>query len=224
MLKIGHRGASGYAPENTLKSFQLAIDMGVDGIELDIQRCASGELVVFHDDTLQRLTGAPGYIEETTLANLRKLRVKGAEPIPTLEETLRFIDQRVTLFIEIKSEEAGSIAGAFMESFVASGLRYADFYLISFNHVILKRIRAVHPRIKTGAIIVSLPASLAAFGQECGATSINPAIAYITPELVEDARQRKLEIFAWTCNSARDIARAKALGVDGIMGDYPDRL
>jgi glycerophosphoryl diester phosphodiesterase len=224
MLKIGHRGASGYEPENTLKSFQRAIDLGADGIELDLQRCATGELLVFHDEKLERLTGNPGWIEETPLSALRKLRVKGSEPIPTLEETLAFINRRVVLHIEIKSDAAGEIIGPIMEGWVRKGGSYDDFRLISFNHVLLKRIRDAHANIKTGAIIAALPVMLAAFGTECGATSINPGHAFLSKDLMQDARRRGLEVYAWTCNQERDIAKARAFGVTGMMGNFPDRL
>jgi glycerophosphoryl diester phosphodiesterase len=223
-LKIGHRGASGYEPENTLKSFARAIELGADGIELDIQRCASGELVVFHDDKLERLTGAPGLIEETSLTDLRRLRVKGSEPILTLEETLAFINRRITVHIEVKSDAAGEIIGPFMESMVQKGLAYEDFYVISFFHPLLKRIRETHPKIKTGAIIAALPVMLAAFGTDCGATSVNPAVGFLSKDLVADAHRRNLEVYTWTCNHERDIAKARSLGVTGMMGDFPDRL
>ena len=224
MLVIAHRGASGYAPENTLKSFQLAIDMGADGIELDVRACASGEIVVFHDDHLERLTGAGGRVADTPLAALRKLKVNGSEPIPTLEEVLRFIDRRASLHIEVKTEDAAPATAAMLDALAHRGWGHESFSVISFYHAPLADIRARHPSLQTGAIIVGAPAQLASFGSDCGATSVNPCLEFLTPAFMEDARARSLEVHTWTVNDATSLARARALGVNAVVGDFPDRL
>ena len=99
---IGHRGAKGHLAENTLPSISKAIELGVDGIEIDIFKCASGELVVFHDKTLEKLTNSTGYIEELVLDSIRRIEVLNGYSIPTLEEVLDLINGRVFLNIELK--------------------------------------------------------------------------------------------------------------------------
>ena len=97
MLVIGHRGASGYVTENTLESIQKALDLNVDGIEIDVQRCASGEIVVFHDKELDRLTNHKGLIEKTNFDELSTILIKEKYKIPTLEEVLKLIDGKILL-------------------------------------------------------------------------------------------------------------------------------
>ena len=104
-LVIGHRGAMGYIAENTIPSIEKAIELGVDGIEIDIFKCASGELVVFHDVMLDKLTDLTGKIEEKSLDSLKKAKVLGAYQIPTLNEVMNLIDGRLILNIELKGSE-----------------------------------------------------------------------------------------------------------------------
>ena len=101
-LNMGHRGAKGHIAENTLPSISKAIELGVDGIEIDIFVCKSGELVVFHDKKLDRLTNSNGYIESLEYDSIRKISVLGEHKIPTLNEVLELIDGKVFLNIELK--------------------------------------------------------------------------------------------------------------------------
>src|SRR5690606_5568826 len=102
ILKIGHRGAKGHVPENTIESIQKARDFGVDGIEIDVHVCATGELVVFHDFTLDRMTNGTGEVGKLSLSELKKLKVNNQFLIPTLEEVLDTIDKKCFLNIELK--------------------------------------------------------------------------------------------------------------------------
>ncbi|MFW6383179.1 MAG: glycerophosphodiester phosphodiesterase, partial [Nanoarchaeota archaeon] len=102
VLKIGHRGAMGYEPENTLSSFEKAIELGVDMIELDVRLCKDLEVVVFHDDKLSRFANAEGYVIEKSLEELKKLDVKGGGKIPALREALNHINKRAKVNIELK--------------------------------------------------------------------------------------------------------------------------
>ena len=104
MITIGHRGARGYVAENTLESIQKALDLNVDGIEIDVFRCASGEIVVFHDKKLKRLTGHSGLIEETTFEELENILIEGKYRIPTLQQVLKKIDGKILLNVELKGE------------------------------------------------------------------------------------------------------------------------
>ena len=105
-LKIGHRGAKAHLAENTLESIEKAMEIGVNGIEIDVHLCASGELVVFHDFTLDRMTNGTGEVKKETLSDLKKLRVDGQYLIPTLEEVLNKVDRKCLLNIELNVPEA----------------------------------------------------------------------------------------------------------------------
>ena len=115
MLVIGHRGASGYVTENTLESIQKALDLNVDGIEIDVQRCASGEIVVFHDKKLDRLTNHKGLIEKTNFDELSTILIKEKYKIPTLEEVLKLIDGKILLNIELKGENTATATASILE-------------------------------------------------------------------------------------------------------------
>ena len=104
ILNIGHRGARGHIAENTLESIQKAIDLNVDGVEIDVFRCASGEIVVFHDKELSRLTNSNGFIEDITLDSLNHILVEGKYKIPTLEEVLELINGDILLNVELKGK------------------------------------------------------------------------------------------------------------------------
>ena len=104
ILNIGHRGAKGYVAENTIASISKAIELGVDGVEIDVFRCSTGELIVFHDKTLEKLTNAIGFIEKLTLDSIKKIKVLGKEKIPTLIEVMNFINSRIILNIELKGK------------------------------------------------------------------------------------------------------------------------
>ena len=132
MLTIGHRGARGYIAENTLESIQKALDLNVDGIEIDVFRCASGEIVVFHDKKLQRLTGHNGLIEETTLEELKNILVAGRYRIPTLQQVLEKIGGKILLNVELKGENTAIPTATILKQ-----------YPVSYTHLTLPTKRIV---------------------------------------------------------------------------------
>lgn len=224
MLKIGHRGACGHAPENTLLSMRKALDLHADGVEFDIQLSKDGEPMVIHDDTLKRTTDGKGAVADFTCAELQKLDAGSGEKIPHLRDIFELVNKRCRLFIEIKAANAEAVVARVIEEQVNRGWDYAHIAVISFNHPQLVAIRKLNPDIRTGANIDTVPASLAAIAQDAGCYSINPPIRHLTQALVDDAHKRGLKVYTWTANSAQQIFKAKQLGVDGIMSDYPERL
>ena len=225
MWKIGHRGACGHAPENTLLSMRKAIELGVHGFEFDIQLSRDGEAIVIHDDTLERTTNGKGFVHDYTLAELQELDAGGGEKIPSLANVLDMVDKRCRLFIELKAEHAATTVTKLITHYVELfGWSYEQLFVCSFDHLQIVSVRAINPQIRTCALIVGIPVSLAAIAEEAGAWAINPNIHHMTKALVDDARKRGLKVITWTCNDPRDITRAKSLGVDGIISDFPDRL
>jgi len=225
MWKIGHRGAAGHAPENTLASFRKALALGVDGVELDVHVCGSGDAVVIHDATLDRTTNAKGPIARLSRQELNAVDAGQGERVPTLEDVLEHLAGRVTAYIELKEDAAlrpvADLVARFAEK---EGWGYEKLVVFSFDHPQLMRLRKTNGRILTGASLVGIPVDYAACAKRAGAWSINPCIDHLDAAFVEDAHARGLKVLTWTANQPAQIAKARAFGADGIISDYPDRL
>jgi glycerophosphoryl diester phosphodiesterase len=226
--RLGHRGACGHAPENTLLSVQKALDFGVDGFEFDIQLSKDGHPMVIHDDTLNRTTNASGLVLEHTLKELQQIDASqgqgGFQKIPSLHDIIDVVNKRCRLFIELKAEHSEAVVAETIKKAVEQGWSYEHFYVCAFDHAQLAETTRLNKNIRTCALFAGIPVSLAAIGQEVGAWSINPCIHHMNEALVKDAHARSLKVITWTVNHAAHIAKAKALKVDGIFSDYPDRL
>ncbi|MCX6799927.1 MAG: glycerophosphodiester phosphodiesterase family protein [Candidatus Falkowbacteria bacterium] len=224
-FKIGHRGAMGYAPENTLASFQKALDLKVDMIEFDVHVCKSGELVVIHDDKVDRTTNGEGYVKNLTLKELQSLDAGSWEIIPTLENALDLINRKVKINIELIGEKIAEPVFKLIEEYVKNkNWQYDDFWISSFNHYQLEEFSALNPQIKIGALIEAIPIGYAEFTEGMNASSVNLSLAFIDQAFVDDAHRRGLKVFVWTVNELDDILRMKNLGVDGMFSNFPDRL
>lgn len=227
--KIGHRGACGHAPENTLISFEKAIQMGADGFEFDIQLSKDGHPMVIHDDTLERTTNGTGKIADYTMAELQQMdagqgKAEG-QTIPTLKDVIALADKRCRLFIELKAEYATvPVVEQITQSVLEGGWDYEHFYVCSFDHLQLLSLRTMNTRIRTCALFVGIPVQLASIAADCGAWAINPCIHHMNQRLVDDAHKRGLRVLTWTANEPRHIEKARAFSVDGIISDFPDRL
>ncbi len=223
--KIGHRGACGHAPENTLLSMRRALEFEVHGFEFDIQMSRDGEPVVIHDDTLDRTTNGKGSVASFTLQELQALNAGKGEKIPSLRNVLDFVDKRCRLFIELKAENCTNAVADILKHYVSEfGWTYEQLYVCAFDHLQLAAMRTLNPEIRTCALLVGIPVSLAAIATEAGAWAINPGVHHLNKALVDDAHHRGLKLITWTANAPEHIAKARALGVDGIISDYPDRL
>jgi glycerophosphoryl diester phosphodiesterase len=218
MLKIGHRGASAYAPENTLAAFRKALELGADGIELDVHRCASGEPVVIHDDTVDRTTSGHGSVVQMTLTQLQALG------IPTLEEVMQVLGKEAYYFIEIKATSAALPVAAVVERFIKQGFAKERLMMISFLHVALKEVRKDFPALAVGASFERLDAQSVSETVRLSAQAILPQYSALTREHIRQAHDAGLKVITWTVNDSADIARLMVMGVDGIISDYPDRL
>jgi len=225
ILKIGHRGAMGYEPENTLVSFQRAIEFGVDMIELDIHLCHSGELVVIHDETVDRTTNGSGRVEDKSLAELQSLDAGFGQKVSTLIEVLNFINKRVKVNVELKGEGTVEPLCEVIQKYISKhSWSYGDFYVSAFDHYKLRKMHLLDKKIKTGALLVGRPIGLAEFATQVNAFSVNLCYQYVDEEFIADAHRRGLKVFVWTVNEPDDIKKIIELGVDGICSNYPDRL
>jgi glycerophosphoryl diester phosphodiesterase len=254
VLNVGHRGASGYAPEHTIPAYDLALKMGADYIEQDLQMTKDGVLVALHDDTLDRTARGPkrnctGLVIEKTLAQIKTCDVGSwfnetypqyAKPeyvglkIPTLEEIFQRYGRSVNYYIETKNPEA---APGMEEEL----LRLMDKYgltqpaaerwqvlIQSFSPASLQKIHALRP---------SLPLIQLYFGEETGATiganldtartyavGIGPSKTDVDEALVTAAHDRCLDVHPYTVNEKREMRALISLGVDGMFTNFPDRL
>lgn len=225
MLKIGHRGARGHEPENTLRSFKKALDLGVDMLELDVYVLKTGELVVIHDDRVDRTTNGQGYVVDKSLQELRSLDAGKGEKIPTLEEILSLVNKRVPINIELKGEGTAEPVAKLVDVYIKEkGWTNKHFLVSSFNHYELKKFKDLKPQINIGALICGIPIGYSEFAENLKAYSINLSLEFINQTLVDDAHQRGLKVFVYTVNEKDDINKMKALGVDGLFSDYPDRI
>jgi len=235
-LRIGHRGACGHAPENTLKSFRKAMELGVDMVELDVHLCQSSELVVIHDSRLERTTNARGYVARKTLPELKKSDAGEGESIPTLQEVLDLLDKRVKVNIELKGPKTILPVLKIIEKNVKErGWRYDDFVLSAFKRSILKKLSRIKSpcqhiqgqnktSIKTGVLLVERRSDVISFAKKVQADYIHAHRYLIDECFVRQAQQNGLKVFVWTVNEKQDIERFKSYGVDGIFSDYPDRI
>ena len=232
MLRIGHRGAAAYAPENTLASFRRAVELGADGVEFDLHRTRDGRFVVIHDDAVDRTTDGHGKVDALAFEELRRLdagswkgREFAGERIPTFDEVIDELPPRVLLFAELK---AGSGRAPGIEDDLARFLRerraLPRVRVSSFDHRALLRLRGLLPELETGALFTGLPVDLVSLARNCGAQALHPSFHHLSAGVVGEAHAVGLAVNAWTVNEPDDIARVRAMGVDGMFSDYPDRL
>jgi len=222
---VGHRGAMGYCPENTLASFERGIELGADWIELDVHLSRDGELIVIHDETLDRTTNGHGYIKDHTLAELRTLDAGDGEHIPTLDEVLSWASARgVTLDIEIKN------APLYYDGIEASVVRLLDAHqmtdqvvVISFDHHAVARVKALEPDIMTGVLYAARPVDCVALAKQANADAVLPQHAFVTREDVERVHDAGMYVAPWTADEASLVESLMAKGVDAIATNYPDR-
>jgi len=223
LLCIGHRGAMGHAPENTLSSIRKALELGVPCIEIDVYN-VDQHLVVFHDDRLERTTNAEGYLYEQTFEYLRTLDDGEGQRIPTLEEVCDEIDSKACLNIELKGPGTAAPVAALISRYVEKGWHKETFLVSSFNHRELLDVKRLDGDIKLGALIRGLPVDDAKFAQDLGAYSVHPALDFVDQRFVDDAHHRGLKVYVYTVNHPEDITRMHKLGVDGVFSSFPDRV
>lgn len=224
MKIIGHRGAMGHAPENTLASIIKALELKVDAIELDVHLCKTGELVVIHDNDLSKTTNGSGKVSETSLEEIKKLDAGEGEKVPTLKEVLDLVAQKAALNLELKGVQTLPAVVNLLKECLKNKWQPTDFIVSSFNHHLLQKFHKLMPNIKIAALISSLPLGYASFAKKIPAKAINISLNLVTPEFVKDSHQREVEVYLWTVNSIEDFNLAKSLKVDGIFTDYPDRF
>lgn len=224
-LVIGHRGAMGHETENTLASIQKAMDLGVDMIEIDVFKIESGEIVVFHDEDVSRLSNSSGQIEKFGIMELRQLTLEGNHKIPELQNVLNLIDNKVALNIELKgsktADRVNHIVGYYIKS---KGWSPKNIVISSFKWDELRTLRQLNDSIQIAILTEQDPIKAIEIAKELNAIAINPNYKTLTKENTAKIHNEGLKVYTWTVNEPEDIQRMESFGVDGIITNYPERL
>ena len=229
-LIYGHRGASAYAPENTLEAFRLAMDMGADGFELDVHMSRDGELVVIHDETVDRTTDGTGLVRELTLAQLKDLDAsngmasyRGAR-IPTLEEVFDLIrDTRHIVNVEVKTDDwfYSGIEEKCLALAKEMGVEDRIIYS-SFNHHTLRKLRELKPDVKLGMLFGDIMIAPWEYAKQLSVEYLHPMKMNIyVPGFGENTRAAGYGINMWTINDPQTMALCLQEDA-GIITNYPD--
>lgn len=227
MQIIAHRGNSSEFPENTLSAFQSAFEMeNVFGCELDVHLSKDKQLIVFHDNTLDRSTGVSGWIREFSYNQLKDLDAGNGEKIPRLLDVLQLAhNYDKKLFIEIKGESEG-IAGEVtteLIDFVDENGILSGIEVVSFWHAPLRLFKKIYPTIPTALLSASGmdPERIIGFAQDLSANGISSEHSYVSKELVEIAHAKEMSVNAWTVNDRLTFDRMAEFGVDYITTNSP---
>lgn len=219
-LRIGHRGAAGHAPENTLASIKKAIGFGVDLVEVDVQKSRDGHLVIMHDETVDRTTDGKGRVPDLLLTELQALDAGHGERIPTLEEVLETARGRVGLMLELK---VAGVARLVADLVQRSQYRGIVIYA-SFLHDELLAVRKADAVAVTLALFDKLPKDPVGAASRLKATHVGLRFKTASSRWITGFQRAGLQVFVYTVNEPRDIQAMQKLGVDGIITDFPDRL
>lgn len=228
---IAHRGASAYAPENTMAAFKKALEMGSGGIEIDVHLSADGYPVVIHDNRLERTSNGTGLVKDKSLNELKGLDFGSwfseefkNEPIPTLEEVFDLISNiSILLNIEIKS---GGIVYLGIEEIIAGLVkkyRMEEKVIISsFNHHSLSMLKRAAPEIKIGLLYSESLEKPWEHAKKLGAEAIHPSYTSISPEVVKASNENGVLVNPYPIDNPEHIRLAIQAGVDGIITNVPD--
>jgi len=218
---LGHRGAKGEKPENTLLGIRYALDIGVKAIEIDIHLSHDGRLMVIHDDSVDRTTNGTGLIKELTSDELRGLDAGESEKIPFLEEVLDLYNEyNFTLFVEVKSLGC--------EKQLVELIHKRDLYqkIISksFNHRIVKKIKELDPKMKTACLIYGLPVNAVDIIESAKSDGISISVSTVDQALVNLCHHHDYKVTVWNINEKDLLKPFLEMGVDFIGTDFPSKV
>jgi glycerophosphoryl diester phosphodiesterase len=216
MMIIGHRGASALEPENTLLSIKRAMDIGVDAVEIDVHLSKEKELVVIHDATVDRTTNGTGPVSGYTVQEIKRLDAGKGEAIPTLQEVIDLIDKQVLLIIELKEQ---GTERSVVDLLVRNNL-FDKACVISFWHRLVKTVKEMDGRIKTGVLLVGSPVDTC-IAAHASADALVMKYTFIDRELVEMAHEKGLKVFIWNIDDRDFLKPYVDMGVDAIGTNDP---
>lgn len=216
---VAHRGASGYEPENTLRSVRKALEMRVDAVEIDVRLSKDGVPVVIHDETVDRTTNGSGRVSDMTLKELKRLDAGAGEQIPLLEEILEVVKDHAPLFAEVKELKAVKPS---LEVVKKKGM-LDNVLFISFYSDALSALRELESAAHLG-LIYAKPSNSIISARKLGCEFVLPFYRLATEKSIALAHRLKLSVVAWTVDELETAVELKKRRVDGIASNYPDRL
>ncbi|MEK8128866.1 glycerophosphodiester phosphodiesterase family protein [Paenibacillus filicis] len=228
-----HRGASAYAPENTMEAFKLAVEQHADGLDITIHRTKDGEIVVIHDDTIDRTSNGKGKVSNFTLAELKGFNFNAGfedkysqAEIPTLRQVLEFVK---THQLELNIEENVIFSDIDLAATSLEAAKLVEEYGLSeqvsfssFNHHSMAQLKQSFPGIRTGILYLEGLYNGEAYAKTMGAAALHAFYVSVTPEMVKQAHSAGIHVHAWTVNEAASINSMIHAGVDVIITDCPD--
>lgn len=228
---VGHRGAMAYRPENTMASFAHAVELGADWVECDVHLSMDGQLIVVHDETLDRTTDGTGFVKDHTLDQIKRLdagswfhRAYAGERVPTLPELLAWAAaRRVPVDIEIKNAPVyyEGIERAVVQALDEAGMS-DQAIVISFDHAAVKRVHDLDDRVATGVLYAGRPIDAIALARQAGADALLPHWAYVTRDDVATAHRARVAVAPWATSDPEILRRLIRAGVDAIGTNHPD--
>jgi len=225
MLKIAHRGAKAYEPENTLKAFQKALDLNADGIELDVHLSADGHIIVIHDETIDKMTNGKGFVNTLSLPELKAFRIDEKYEIPTLREVFDLVAKKCFINIELKNAAAlGQVILLIEEYVTKKNWNYDHFIVSSFDWNALQEVHNLNSKILIGVLTETNLDLAVAFAEFIKAKAIHPYYHLLTEENVQEMQQKGFLVLPWTVNIEEDIQKIKSYKVNGIITDFPDKI
>jgi len=217
-IVVGHRGAAGLAPENTLLSHKAAFDAGAHMVETDVQETMDGKIVCIHDYTVNRTTNGSGAIAELSYREIQELDAGNGEKIPTLAEVLEYVRGKMKINIELKVLEIEKE----VLSMVYERSMNSDVTISSFLHGTLVETRNLDSNISTAVLVEKPRDDYITYVIEHEANSLNLDHKLLTSDVVKQAHQKNLQVFPWTVNDSTRMQELYRMGVDGIITDFPD--
>lgn len=225
MLKIAHRGAKAYEPENTLQAFQKALDLNSDGIELDVHLSSDGHIIVIHDETIDKMTNAKGHVNSFSLSELKSFRIADQHQIPTLKEVFDLVDKKCFINIELKNTDALIKVVSLIDEYVFDKKwSYEQFIVSSFDWSALQQVQNLNSKIPIGVLTETDLHLAVAFAETIKAKAIHPYYHLLNAENVKEMQEKGFLVLPWTVNINEDIQKIKNYKVDGIISDFPDKI
>lgn len=215
VLNIAHRGFHKNFPDNTLEAFEAAIQLGVDGIELDVRETADRGFVVFHDPKIEGTD-----IARLSLSDIKNMKLQDTFEIPTLEQVLELCRKRTKLLVELKKAQS---LDKFLELLEAK-VEPNDVTVISFDKDIISELWFLAPEVRTGSITALPLVDPVKLAQSLHCNGIVVKCPFISERLVEKARVQNLSIFVWGCHDMKAVRKMLTLDIDGIISDFPDQV
>ena len=217
----------GHVLENTIESVQKAIELNVDGIEIDVFKSKTGELVVYHDPFLSRLSNSNAFIEQISLDSIKKVELIGGYFIPTLKEIVDIIPEKIFLNIELKGQDTAFETNKIIINYLNTyNFPVSKFIISSFRWDELKKIRSFNKDIPIAVLVDSLYKidDAIKLAKQINAVALNPNKEFITKEIVNKIQSKNIKVYPYTINTPRNIRKMRSMGVDAIITDFPERI